>query len=110
MFFSLGICVSYDRLLRLTSDISNGVCEQFTIDGIVFPPISRSTTTLPVKYTNVLPASIKSKEFIAPMVDSSVRSTSFQVFTAAKMGELNWLETMMTVLKKEQLDKMDWIS
>ena len=72
--------------------------------------LSRSTTTLPVKYTNVLPASIKSKEFIAPIVDSSVRSTSFQVFTAAKMGELNWLEMVMTALKKEQLDKMDWIS
>ena len=36
--FSLGICVSYDRFLRLTSDISNGVCEQFIIDGIVCPP------------------------------------------------------------------------
>ena len=37
-FFSLHICVSYDYLLRLTSDISNKVCEQFTVDGIVCPP------------------------------------------------------------------------
>ena len=33
--------------------------------------LSHSTATLPVKYTNVLPASIKSKEFTAPMVDGS---------------------------------------
>ena len=72
--------------------------------------LSRSTATLPLKYTNVPPASLKSKEFTAPMVDGSVRSTVFQVFTAAKMGELNWLETVMTALKQEQLDEMDWIS
>ena len=173
--FSLGICVSYDRLLRLTSDISNRVCEQFTVDGIVCPPklcsklfttaavdnidynpssataktsfhgtgisliqhpshafkgysrdfpvinkttiatsssLSRSTATLPVKYTNVLPASIKSKEFTAPMVDGSesLSSTAFQAFTAAKIGEMKWLETVMTALRKDQLDKNDWIS
>ena len=32
------VYVSYDHLLRLTSDISNRVCEQFTVDGIVCPP------------------------------------------------------------------------
>ena len=35
--FSLGICVSYDRFLRLTSDISNALCEQFNNDGVVCP-------------------------------------------------------------------------
>ena len=175
-FFSLGICVSYDCLLRLTSDISNRVCEQFTFDGIVCPPklhsklfttaavdnidynpssataktsfhgtgisliqhpshafkaysrdlpvinkttratlssLSCSTATLPVKYTNVLPASIKSKEFTAPMVvygSESLNSTAFQAFTAAKIGEIKWLETVMTALRKDQLHKNDWIS
>ena len=151
--FLVWVCVFYDHLLRLTSDISNRVCEQFTVDGIVCPPklrsklfttaavdnidynpssataktsfhgtgisliqhpshafkgysydlpvinkttiatlssLSRSTATLPVKYTNVLPASIKSKEFTAPMVDGSksLSSTAFQAFTAAKIGEM----------------------
>ena len=36
--FHWGICVSYDRLLKLMTDISNGVCEQFTMDGVVCPP------------------------------------------------------------------------
>ena len=35
--FSLGICVSYDRFLRLTSDISNALCKQFNNDGVVCP-------------------------------------------------------------------------
>ena len=113
--FSLGICVSYDRFLRLTSDISNALSEQFNNDGVVCPPKLRSSffttaavdnidynpssatakdsfhgtgisiiqhafqrhhrdglvlnqnftssvATLPPVYTNVLPASIKSKE------------------------------------------------
>ena len=39
------------------------------------------------------------------MVDGSLRFTGFQVLTAAKMGKMNWLETVMTALKKDQLDK-----
>ena len=30
-FFNLGICISYDRLLQLTSDLGNGVCERFEL-------------------------------------------------------------------------------
>ena len=36
--FNLGMCISYDRLLNLTSDISNTICEQYRVDGIVCPP------------------------------------------------------------------------
>ena len=35
--FNLGMCISYDRLLNLTSDISNTICEQYRVDGIVCP-------------------------------------------------------------------------
>ena len=34
--------MSYDRLLQLTTDIGNGVCERFRIDGVVCPPKMRS--------------------------------------------------------------------
>ena len=36
--FNLGMCISYDRLLNLTSNIANTICEQFRADGIVCPP------------------------------------------------------------------------
>ena len=72
--------------------------------------LSQSTGTLPLKYTNVPPASIKSKEFTAPMVDSSIKSNAFQVFTAAKMAELNCLETVITAPRQEQVDEIDRIS
>lgn len=39
--FGLGLCISYDRLLKLTADIANGVCQRFEIDGIVCPPKMR---------------------------------------------------------------------
>lgn len=167
--FSLGMCVSYDRLLKLTSDISNGVCERFTVDGVVCPPkmrcglfttaavdnidynpssatakcsfhgtgisliqhpshesegydrgvlvinqttssSARSVVPLPSKYTNVPPAALKSKEFTAPHVDGLVRPPTLQTVTEAKEGELEWLNRVMAALKKEQLDRMDWIS
>ena len=37
-FFHWAICASYDRLLEVISDISDSVCEQFAIDGVVCPP------------------------------------------------------------------------
>ena len=36
--FNLGLCVSYDRLLQLTSDIANGVCQSFRVEDVVCPP------------------------------------------------------------------------
>ena len=36
--FNQGMCISYDRLLNLTSDISNTVCEQYRVDRFVCPP------------------------------------------------------------------------
>ncbi|KAG0712743.1 hypothetical protein GWK47_002027 [Chionoecetes opilio] len=36
--FSLGMCVSYDRLLQLTADIANGVCQHFNMEEVVCPP------------------------------------------------------------------------
>jgi len=34
-FASLGICITYDRLLQLTSDLGNAVCEQFMSEGTI---------------------------------------------------------------------------
>ena len=39
--FSLGLCVSYDRLLQVTADIANGVCQQFAAGDVVCPPKMR---------------------------------------------------------------------
>lgn len=36
--YSLGMCVSYDRMLHLSSDIANGVCQRFRIEDVVCPP------------------------------------------------------------------------
>jgi len=36
--FNLGLCVSYDRLLQITSDIANGVCQRFRMEEVVCPP------------------------------------------------------------------------
>ena len=34
---NLGICISYDRLLQLTSDIGDSVCQRFRTEGTVCP-------------------------------------------------------------------------
>ena len=38
VLFNLGMCVSCSCLLQLTSDLGNGLCYQFTLDGVVCPP------------------------------------------------------------------------
>ena len=156
--YHLGLCVSYDRLLRLTSDISNAVCEQFNSNEVVCPPKLRSNlfttaavdnidynpssatakdlfhgtgisiiqhplhgfeghqrdglvldyrssscsiASLPSTYTNVPPASIKSKEFTVPVVEELAQPTTFQRVEEAKVEEMKWLQTLMIALPKQ---------
>ena len=40
--FNQGLCVSYDRLLQITSDIANAVCQSFNAEDVVCPPRLRS--------------------------------------------------------------------
>ncbi len=51
--FSLGMSVSYDCLLQKTSDIANGVCDRFEIDGIVCPPKMRHRVFISAAVDNV---------------------------------------------------------
>ena len=37
-FHGLGLCISYDRLLRLSSGVANRLCKQYEEDGVVCPP------------------------------------------------------------------------
>ena len=62
--FRLGICVSYDRVLQLTSDIGNGICERFVRDGLVCPPKMRSGlfTTAAVDNIDYNPSSATAKD------------------------------------------------
>ena len=32
------MCILYSYLLQLTSDLGNGVCDQFALNGVVCPP------------------------------------------------------------------------
>jgi len=32
------MCISYSRLLQLTSELGNSVCERFELNGVVCPP------------------------------------------------------------------------
>ena len=157
--------------MKLTSDISNGVCEQFKVDGVVCPPklhsglftsaavdnldynptsttakesfygtgislfqhpshesegidrgvvvIGQSTSSacrdhsvapLPSEYTDVPPASIKTKEFVAPKVDGSVQPTDLQSITEAKLREQEWLKAVMSAITDDESDGVPWIS
>lgn len=62
--FNLGLCVSYDRFLQVTSDIANGVCQQFTVDDIVCPSKMRRGlfTTAAVDNIDYNPSSATAKD------------------------------------------------
>ena len=38
MLFNLGLCVSYDKLLQLTSNLVNGICQRVRMEDVVCPP------------------------------------------------------------------------
>ena len=39
--FHLGLCISYDRVLQIQSDIANGVCQRYEMEKVVCPPNMR---------------------------------------------------------------------
>lgn len=41
-FFSMGLCISYDRVITISTDIANSVCERFEQERVVCPPKLRS--------------------------------------------------------------------
>ena len=58
----------------------------------------------------MLPASLKTKEFTVPAVQSSVKLTNSDTFTKAQKEERKWLDMVMEILKKQSLQNTDWIS
>ena len=62
--FNLGLCISYDRLLQLTSDLANGICQRFRMEDVVYPPKLRQGlfTTAAVDSIDHNPSSATSKD------------------------------------------------
>ena len=42
-FYNLGLCISYDRLMQISTDLGNKVCAQFEKDGLVCPLLLRKS-------------------------------------------------------------------
>ena len=70
----------------------------------------KAIAPLPQKYTSVLPAAFKTKEFKVPIINNPVRPSNFPAVSKAKKEEWKWLEAVMATLKKQHLEKTDWIS
>lgn len=59
-----GMCVSYDRLLQFSSDITNGICQHFQIEDVVCPSKLRQNlfTTAAVDNIDHNPSSATAKD------------------------------------------------
>lgn len=68
---------------------------------------ARTISPFPEKYTSVLPATLKAKDFIVPAVQGCVSLTDLQVVAEATKTAWNWLDTVMGALKKQDLEKTD---
>ena len=62
--YHLGICVSYDRLLQVSSDVANGLCQRFRMEDVVCPPKMRTGlfTTAAVDNIDHNPSSTTAKD------------------------------------------------
>ena len=63
-FHQLGLCISYDRLLEISSDIANSVCAMYEEEGVVCPPTLQKNlfTTAAIDNIDHNPSSITAKE------------------------------------------------
>ena len=63
-FFNIGLCISYDRLLTISTDMANSVCSSFEEDGVVCPPKLRNQvfTTAAVDNIDHNPSSTTSSD------------------------------------------------
>ena len=68
---SFGLCVSYDRLLQLSSDISNGVCQRFLIEDAVCPSGDKLRIGVKADLLHCLESS-QSEDRSAPLLDATV--------------------------------------
>ena len=86
--FNFGICDSYNRLPQLTSNTANGICQHFTMDGVVCPPKMRNGlfTTAAVDNIDYNPSSAPTKD-------------SFHY--RARDVKFVWLDTVIAALKKQ---------
>ena len=62
--YNLGMSISYDRVLRLSAQMGNNICEQFNRDHVVCPPSLRGNlfTSAAVDNIDHNPSSTTSKE------------------------------------------------
>ena len=63
--FNLGLCVSYDRLLQVSSEIANSVCQRFKVEDVVCPPKLRNGlfTTAAVDNIDHNPSTATAKDY-----------------------------------------------
>ena len=63
-FYDLGLCISYQRMLNLSTALGNGVCERFENEGFVCPPLLRKRvfTTYAVDNIDHNPSSRTARE------------------------------------------------
>ena len=56
--FNLGLSISYDRVLRLSTEMGNRVCQRFHVEQVVCPPMLKGSvfTTGAVEYLDHNPS------------------------------------------------------
>ena len=51
--FNLGLSISYDRVLRLSAEMGNSVCQRFHMEQVVCPPIMRGSVFTTAAVDNI---------------------------------------------------------
>ncbi len=64
ILFSLGLSISYDRVLRISAELGNNLCQRFHADQVVCPPLLKGKvfTTSAVDNIDHNPSSTTAKD------------------------------------------------
>ena len=117
MLYSLGLSISYDRVLELSTDKGNSVCERFESEGVVCPPKllkgvfttaaienqpskTKRLARLPDSYTAVRPVILPRSEPDVPPLQGSFARICPGIEEAFSF-ECKWLQNVRDELNKE---------
>lgn len=94
-FYKLGLCISYDVLMQVSTDLGNHVGAQFEKDE---------------SYSNINPVEFKTKKDIFAPKGKGECKPHCRLTDESMQDEIKWLEKVERLIRKNELGKSDYPS
>ncbi|KAK2551634.1 hypothetical protein P5673_027408 [Acropora cervicornis] len=124
-FYNLGMCISYDRFLSVSTEITNSVIERYEREGVVcttsittrVPPAPRAHFMAQqfllysiLAMLQVAPMALAIGDLNAPEVPQQLLTSRVSLSDERGYDEEDWLSNTQELVAKEKLQPKDFVS